>query len=172
MAHACSWWRSTVLLAALQVACAPVVTAADRQETPVIVLQHIGPEDASLPQIELRSAASEATTEARSPKPRVVRVLVAPNTLAGFCRDLTALSPALATPERTGTFDAQARHCLSERTDEVVSRRIGPETFLRWIGALQRDTTVANPLPDGLDRVAQIIRSANGLGTGRRPAGV
>ncbi len=153
-----------MLVAVSQWACDSVVMAAGPHDLPSIVLQHVGPEDASLPQLELRSAPVKASAEANPSKQPVVVVVVAAQTLAGLCADLVVLSSVDVRAERTGTFDARGWHCPQAPADAVVSRRISPEVFLRWISVLQREATGSSQLPDALNRVVRMIRSANKLG--------
>lgn len=120
----------------------------------MMVLQHVGAEDAALPRIEFTTAP---------PGPAVARavvVQVTPQTYQSLCQAVTDSHAVTAPTWRTGTFELRASGCQASVQAPVV-RHIEPETFLQLLDLVQSAGTPSRPVPEVMDRIGRIVRNAN-----------
>lgn len=120
----------------------------------LMVLQHIGEEDAALPRIEFSTAPPGPALA------RVVVVQVTPQTYQSLCQAVTAGDAVMAPTSRTGTFELRASGCQAGVQAPVV-RHIEPETFLQLLDLVKAARTPSRPVPEVMDRIGRIIRNAN-----------
>lgn len=156
----------------------PMPAQATSAEAFTMTLQHIGEEDAALPRIVFTTGATGPAVA------RVVAIRVTQPTYQALCRVVVASGETVTPPtSRTGSFAVLATGCaglaaasprLSATPPPATSqawpslaRNIEPETFLRLLDVLHARHKPGGkppcPIPETLDRIANIIRQANHL---------